>query len=183
MQTAALTLWSIGHSTHSLAGFLALLSRHDIEVVADIRTTPRSNRFPHFGIDQLAAALPEHGLRYQHLPALGGRRAPRKDSPNTGWRNRSFRGYADHALTDDFALGLVALRQLARSAPTAMMCSEALWWRCHRRLVADRIVAAGDGVLHIASDGRSAAHMLSPFAGLNADGTITYPRSRSRNGD
>ena len=171
----ALTLWSIGHSTHSLASFLALLKANDIEVVADIRTIPRSSRFPHFGADRLAAALSEHGIRYRHLPALGGRRAPREDSPNVAWRNASFRGYADHARTTEFAQGLAALRELARSAPTAMMCSEALWWRCHRRLVADRIVAAGDVVLHIASDGRSAPHELSPFASVDAAGTIVYP--------
>ena len=175
IQTGPLTLWSIGHSTHSLEGFLALLARNDVAVVADIRTVPRSRRFPHFGSDQLAAALPEHGLRYRHLVALGGRRAPRQGSPNTAWHNRSFRGYADHARTAEFAQGLAALREIARTAPTAMMCSEALWWRCHRRLVADRIVAAGDVVLHIASDGRSSPHQITPFASLDADGTITYP--------
>ena len=174
MQPDALTLWSIGHSTHSLEGFLALLARNEVELLADIRALPRSRRFPHFSADRLAAALPEHGLRYRHLPALGGRRAPRGDSPNDAWRHRSFRGYADHALTAEFAEGLAALRQIARSAPTAMMCSEALWWRCHRRLVADRLVAAGDVVVHIASDGRSSRHVLSPFATVKADGTLVY---------
>ena len=170
----ALRLWSVGHSTHAFDDLLAVLARHGIEVVADIRTVPKSRRHPQFHIDALTAALPAHGLVYRHLPALGGLRRPRKDSPNDAWRNRSFRGYADYALTDEFAAGLEELRRIAAAAPTAMMCAEALWWRCHRRLVADRLVAGGDVVLHIASDGRASPHQLTPFASRNADGTIVY---------
>jgi len=173
-----LRIWSIGHSTHALADFVALLGRHRIELVADVRRFPRSRRHPQFDIDALTAALPEHGVLYRHLPALGGRRTPRADSPNDAWRNRSFRGYADHALTPEFAAGLSALRDIAQGAPTAMMCSEALWWRCHRRLVADRLVAEGHAVLHIGSDGRSSPHELASFAGRNADGTIVYATGR-----
>ena len=171
----SLRLWSVGHSTRALADFVALLHSHGIEVVADIRTVPKSRRHPQFHIHSLTATLPEHGLAYRHLPQLGGLRSPRAASPNDGWRNRSFRAYADHALTADFADGLAALRETARTAPTAMMCAEAVWWRCHRRLVADRLVAAGDVVCHIMPDGRGVPHELTSFARRDADGTITYP--------
>ena len=170
-----LRLWSVGHSTHAFDDFVALLGSHDIEVVADIRTVPKSRRHPQFHTDALTTALPEHGLAYVHLPQLGGLRSPRAESPNDAWRNRSFRAYADHALTAGFAEGLAALRATATRARTAMMCAEAVWWRCHRRLVADHLVAAGDAVVHIMPDGRSVPHELTPFARRNADGTITYP--------
>jgi uncharacterized protein (DUF488 family) len=175
MHSVSLRVWSVGHSTHALADFVAILAPHGIEVVVDIRTVPRSRRHPQFHIDALAAALPEHGLAYRHVPQLGGLRSPRRASPNDGWRNRSFRGYADHALSREFADGLAALRATARSAPTAMMCAEAVWWRCHRRIVADRLVANGDVVVHIMPDGRGSPHELTPFARRNADGTIAYP--------
>ncbi len=174
-----LTLWSVGHSTHALADFVAVLARHEVEVVADIRTVPKSRRHPQFHIDALTDTLPRHGLAYRHLPQLGGLRSPRGDSPNDGWRNRSFRGYADHALTPDFAGGLQALRHIAQNARTAMMCAEAVWWRCHRRLVADRLLTAGDVVLHIMPDGRSSPHELTSFARRHGDGTITYPAGRA----
>jgi hypothetical protein len=171
-----LRVWSIGHSTHPFPDFLELLRRNRIEAVADIRRFPNSRKHPQFGIDALRAELPAHGLRYRHLPQLGGRRAPREDSPNHGWRNRSFRGYADHAMSAEFALGLAALRELAERGPTAMMCAEAVWWRCHRRLVADRLVADGAVVLHIAADGRCRPHELTPFARRDDDGgAILYP--------
>jgi uncharacterized protein (DUF488 family) len=173
--TEALRIWSVGHSTHTFDGFLRLLAEAGIEAVADVRRFPMSRRHPHFHIDELSARLPAHDVLYRHLPQLGGRRAPHEDSPNGGWNNASFRGYADHALTAEFAAGLAALRELAETAATAMMCSEALWWRCHRRLVADRLVAGGAVVLHISSGGRSVAHELTPFARVDRDGTITYP--------
>jgi uncharacterized protein (DUF488 family) len=170
-----LTIWSVGHSTHTLEGLLAVLAPSGIELVADIRTVPKSRRHPHFHTDQLARSLPAHGLRYVHLARLGGWRAPRPDSPNGAWRNRSFRGYADYALTGEFADGLAELRAHAAGARTAMMCSEALWWRCHRRLVADRLVAGGDRVLHIGSDGRTSEHRVAPFAVPAAGGALVYP--------
>jgi uncharacterized protein (DUF488 family) len=140
-----------------------------------VRTVPRSRRHPHVAADVLGAELPAQGVAYRHLPRLGGWRRARPDSPNAAWRNASFRGYADYALTEEFALGLEELRSLAGERLTAMMCSEALWWRCHRRLVADRLVVAGDEVLHIGADGRASAHALSPFAVPQADGTLLYP--------
>ena len=168
-------MWTVGHSTHSLATFLALMRRHEIGTLADIRTVPRSRRHPQFDTASLARALPIEGIAYRHLPRLGGWRRPVPDSPNGGWRNRSFQGYADYAMTQEFATGLAELRSLAQEQPTAMMCSEALWWRCHRRLVADRLVVAGHTVCHIGSDGRSAQHELSPFAVVRDDGQIVYP--------
>jgi uncharacterized protein (DUF488 family) len=167
--------WSVGHSTHSLDGFVALLAANGIEAVADIRTVPKSRRYPHFHIEELMRALPERGVLYRHLPRLGGWRRASEDSPNGAWRNLSFRGFADYALTEDFAAGLAELRELASVGRAAMMCSEALWWRCHRRLVADRLVVAGDVVWHIGSDGRASAHRLSAFASVSRDGRVTYP--------
>ena len=136
-------IWTVGHSTHSFEAFVELLTEHGIALLADIRTVPKSRRHPHFDTDALALSLPDRGLAYVHLPRLGGWRRATADSPNGGWRNKSFRGYADYAMSDEFAKGLAQLRELAAAEPVAMMCSEALWWRCHRRLVADRLVAAG----------------------------------------
>jgi uncharacterized protein (DUF488 family) len=167
-------IWSIGHSTHALEDFVALLSAHGVSRLVDVRTVPRSRRHPHFASEALARELPGFGIEYQHLAALGGWRRAAPDSVNAGWRNVSFRGYADYALTDEFAAGLEELREGAGRAPTAMMCSEGLWWRCHRRLVADRLVLAGDEVLHIGPDGRTAAHSLTEFARVE-DGRLIYP--------
>jgi uncharacterized protein (DUF488 family) len=171
-----LRVWSIGHSTHAFDEFVELLRANGIERVADIRTVPKSRRHPHFHTDHLARELPAQGIAYGHLAALGGWRHAAADSPNGGWRNASFRGYADYAMTAEFAAGLDALRSLAAQAPTAMMCSEALWWRCHRRLVADRLVLGGDEVCHIASGGRATRHELSSFAAV-VEGRLVYPPS------
>jgi len=170
-----MTVWSVGHSTHTLDGFVALLTAHDIARLADVRTVPWSRRHPQFRADSLARALPDRGVAYLHLPQLGGWRRAAADSPNGGWRNLSFRGYADYAMGPEFAEGLAQLRALAATQTTAMMCSEALWWRCHRRLIADRLVVAGDLVCHIGSDGRAVAHQLTRFAMVGSDGDITYP--------
>jgi uncharacterized protein (DUF488 family) len=171
-------VWTVGHSTHSIDGFVALLVGHDLAQVADIRAVPKSRRHPHFHADALARSLPERGLTYVHLPRLGGRRHAHMDSPNRAWRNLSFRGYADYAMGGEFADGLAQLRLLCDARRTAMMCSEALWWRCHRRLIADRLVVAGDTVCHISSTGRTSAHQLTPFAAVARDGTITYPAAQ-----
>jgi uncharacterized protein (DUF488 family) len=148
---------------------------HGIDLVADIRAVPRSRRHPHFQQAALERTLPEHGVGYVHLRHLGGWRRPAADSPNGGWHNRSFRGYADYAMGEEFARGLAELRDLAAKRRAAAMCSEAQWWRCHRRLVADRLVVAGDVVCHIGADGRTARHQLTPFATVSAEGLITYP--------
>ena len=167
--------WTVGHSTHSVEAFVELLTEHGMALLADIRTVPKSRRHPHFDTDALAQSLPDRGITYVHLPRLGGWRRAAADSPNGAWRNESFRGYADYAMGDEFAKGLAQLRELAMAEPIAMMCSEALWWRCHRRLVADRLVVAGDTVCHIGSDGRASAHQLTSFAVVGVDGQITYP--------
>jgi uncharacterized protein (DUF488 family) len=170
-----MTIWTIGHSTHSIDAFVGLLATHGIALVADIRAVPRSRRHPHFDGDALALSLPERGVRYVHLPRLGGRRRADKESPNDAWRNPSFRAYADYAMSEQFAHGLAQLRRLAAARRTAVMCAEALWWRCHRRLVADRLVVAGDTVCHISSIGGVSAHRLTPYATVEPDGRITYP--------
>jgi uncharacterized protein (DUF488 family) len=165
----------VGHSTHTFDAFVALLTRHGVALVADIRLVPQSRRHPQFRADALSQNLPTEGIAYSHIPGLGGWRRAAKDSANGAWRNASFRGYADYAMTGEFAEALMRLRELAAAQATAMMCSEALWWRCHRRLVADRLVVGGDTVCHISADGRTATHELTPFAIVGSDGRITYP--------
>jgi uncharacterized protein (DUF488 family) len=167
--------FTIGHSTHSAGALMALLGQHGVEAVADVRRTPRSRRHPQFNLESLSASLPAHGIEYRHLPALGGRRRPRPGSPNGGWDNEAFQGYADYALTPEFAAGLDELCALARSSTTAVMCAEALWWRCHRRLIADRLTALGWSVSHIGPDGSLSRHDLPPFAVVQPDKTVRYP--------
>jgi uncharacterized protein (DUF488 family) len=168
-------LWTIGHSTHALEAFAALLAAHEITQLVDVRTVPRSRRHPQFRTEALATSMPDRGIEYVHLAALGGWRRAQPDSPNAGWRNVSFRGYADYAMSEAFGDGLERLRALARARRTAVMCSEALWWRCHRRLIADRLVAAGDTVCHIDARGRVTPHAPTPFAAIDDAGVITYP--------
>jgi uncharacterized protein (DUF488 family) len=168
-------LWTIGHSTHPFDVFTALLTAHGIAHVADVRTVPKSRRHPQFQTAALAQHLPGSGIGYTHLARLGGWRRADPGSPNDAWRNLSFRGYADYALTDEFAAGIAQLRELAAEPRTAIMCSEALWWRCHRRLIADHLVVAGDTVCHIGSGARTSAHVLTSFAAVDRDGRITYP--------
>jgi uncharacterized protein (DUF488 family) len=169
-----MNVWTAGHSTHSIDAFLRLLAEHEIAQVADMRTVARSRRNPHFDTAALALSLPERGVAYVHLVRLGGWRQASVYSPNGAWRNVSLRGYADYAMGRAFAEGLAQLRRLAAARRTAMMCSEALWWRCDRRLVADRLVVAGDTVCHVGSDGRASAHELPPFATVGRDERITY---------
>lgn len=171
-----MVIWTVGHSTHSFDAFVELLRSQKVELLVDVRTVPKSRRHPHFHTDALAQALPDAGVAYMHLAALGGWRQAVHDSPNDGWRNASFQGYADYAMTPEFADGLRELVGQAGGARTAIMCSEALWWRCHRRLVADRLTIGGVRVQHIGSDGRTAAHALTDFAVVR-DGEIVYPAS------
>jgi uncharacterized protein (DUF488 family) len=167
--------FTVGHSTHSLDEFVALLRLHGVERVVDVRVAPYSRRHPQFNRETLSGELGERGIDYRHLSALGGRRRPRPDSPNGGWDEQGFRGYADYALTNEFAAGLAELCALASERPTAVMCAEALWWRCHRRLIADRLTALGWTVCHILPDGRLAGHELPDFAVVQADGSVLYP--------
>ena len=143
------TLWTIGHSTRSAEEFLALLSGNGIEALADVRRFPGSRKYPHFNVEPLAHALNDTGIDYVPLPELGGRRKPQLDSPNTAWRNDAFRGYADYMQTPEFILGMERLSALAVERHSAIMCSEAVWWRCHRGLIADWLKVRGTRVLHI----------------------------------
>src|SRR5215475_2955695 len=132
--TPALELWTVGHSTRPLEEFLSVLKAHRIEAVADVRSFPGSRRYPQYGKDALQASLAQIGIAYRWMPALGGRRRPAADSPNTVWRNAGFRGYADYMQTEAFAAALDELLDFARLSRTAIMCAESVWWRCHRAM-------------------------------------------------
>jgi len=179
-----LELFTIGHSTHPLDGFLALLTQHDIELVADIRRFPGSQKFPHFNRDSLASSLPEAGVSYGWIEALGGRRQKNKSasSTNHGLRNESFRNYADYMPTEPFREGVRQLLEEAGRKRTAFMCSESVFWRCHRRLVSDYLLARGIIVQHIMPSGEMRPHTLTSGAKV-ADGEVTYPPQVSGHGD
>lgn len=165
---------AIGHSTRPIAELLELLAAAGAVTLADVRTIPRSRANPQFDGKALARALRGAGIGYAHLPALGGLRRPRRDSPNGAWRNASFRGYADHMQTPEFEEGLCQLRALARDGPVAVMCAEAVPWRCHRSLLADSLHAHGVVVEHIVGRGRTRPHRVTPFARI-AGRRVTYP--------
>jgi uncharacterized protein (DUF488 family) len=167
-------LYTIGHSTRPADEFLSLLRAHAVVQVADVRTVPMSRRSPHFGREALAAYLPQHGIGYRHFAALGGLRKPRPDSVNGAWQHDSFRGYADHMATPVFQAGLDELLLHAQAGPTTVMCAEALWWQCHRRLIADALTARGVAVRHIMTMTRAELHVVTPFARV-VDGCVTYP--------
>jgi uncharacterized protein (DUF488 family) len=167
-------IYTIGHSTRSLDEFVGLLNAHGVRQLADIRSVPRSRRHPHFAADALSASLPAAGITYRHLPGLGGHRKARHDSPNTAWRHEGFRGYADYMQTREFVGALDDLVAWSADAVTALMCAEAVWWRCHRQLTADALVARGVDVAHIMSASAAPAHTLTDFARV-VDGQATYP--------
>jgi len=167
-------LFTVGHSTRTIDELVAMLRAFDITVLADIRTIPRSRQNPQFEGDALRSALRSRRIRYVHVSELGGLRKPRKDSPNTAWRNASFRGYADYMLTEDFELGLAKLRALVDEKDVALMCAEAVPWRCHRSLVADALTARGARVEHIMSAQRANPHRVTSFAAIEGK-RVTYP--------
>lgn len=171
------TIWTIGHSTRSGEDFLSLLQRHGIRTLADVRRYPASRRYPHFNREQLAGMLAGESIAYEWIESLGGRRDPAPDSPNSAWRNAAFRGYADHMASEEFAAGFAALCALARDQPTTVMCSEAVWWRCHRGLISDLLRSRGAQVLHIVDDAEPAEHPWTPAARLD-DGVLTYDGRR-----
>lgn len=168
------TLYTIGHSTRTFEQFLALLKAFDIQRVVDVRTIPKSRRYPQFGQDMLSPALQEAGIGYTRLEKLGGLRHTTKDSINTGWRNLSFRGYADYMSTNAFQEGLQQLMSLAEKQRVAIMCAEAVPWRCHRSLIADALTLQGWEVLHIQSRKTAKPHELTPFLKV-VDGKMVYP--------
>ena len=171
------TVSTIGHSTRTVDEFIELLQAHGIRQLIDIRTIPRSRHNPQFNREALPASLEQAGIAYRHMPGLGGLRRPRADSGNTGWRNASFRGYADYMQMPQFEENLQELIALSEEAPTAVMCAEAVHWRCHRSLLADALLARGIAVEHIQGGARKQTHVLTPFAKL--EGTrLTYPASQ-----
>ena len=171
-----MTIFTIGHSTRSWADFLAVLRSAGIERVADVRRFPFSRRHPHFNGEALAAALAAARIDYVHLGDLGGRRAPKRTaaSPHTLWREPAFRAYADYAESAEFAAALARLETLAAERPTAIMCAEAVWWRCHRRIISDYLIAAGLAVTHIMDIGRTEPAVLTQGASLRPDGSLLY---------
>jgi uncharacterized protein (DUF488 family) len=177
------TLYSIGHSQRSVERFISLLEPQGIELVVDVRRMPGSRRYPQFNQDELAASLAAAGIGYHHEPDLGGRRTPRDDSPNTFWRNDSFRGYADHMETAEFQDALTRLIELGEQRPTAILCSEALPWRCHRRLIADALVWRGHDVRHIIGDHDAEVHILTPAAHAGESGVLIYDQHTGSNID
>jgi len=165
--------YTIGHSTRTLDAFTALLRENGIERLADIRRYPGSRRYPHFSRDSLAQVLPQIGIEYIHVPQLGGRRKPREDSPNMAWRNEQFRAYADHMASDEFRNAVD--ESLASDRVTAVMCAEAVPWRCHRNLLADDLVRRGIEVRHILGPGETKRHEMNPHARIDGQ-TVIYPR-------
>jgi uncharacterized protein (DUF488 family) len=167
-------VFTVGHSTRSAEEFVALLKAHAIELLVDIRTVPRSRHNPQFNRDTLPETLRRAGIEYLHLAELGGLRKAREDSINTGWRNLSFRGFADYMQTPEFESGLARLMDLAKTRRAAVMCAEAVPWRCHRSLIGDALVARGAEVLELSGITRAQPHRMTPFA--RVDGTrVSYP--------
>ena len=171
------TVWTIGHSTRPIGEFLGLLAEHGIEALADVRRYPGSRRQPQYARDTLSGTIEHAGLVYCWLPSLGGRRTPAPDSPNLGWRSAAFRGYADYLATEEFAAGLMELTMLASGLRTAIMCAEAVWWRCHRSLIADVLTVSGFEVRHILGPGAAKVHPLTPPARI-VNGMLTYPAEK-----
>jgi uncharacterized protein (DUF488 family) len=167
-------IFTIGHSTHPAEIFLGLLGRHQIELLADVRSFPSSRRWPQFNQAALQASVESAGIAYQWMKALGGRRHSKgADSPHLAWEHPAFRSYADYADTADFDDGLAALIEAAGKSRTAIMCSEGLWWRCHRRIISDHLTVREWDVRHIMPEGKLAAHMLPDFASIDG-GRIVY---------
>jgi uncharacterized protein (DUF488 family) len=170
--------FTIGHSTRTVEDFIDLLRPAGVGLVADVRTVPRSRTNPQYNSEEFAEALSECQISYQHFAALGGLRARQRDVPadvNAFWENKSFHNYADYAMSEEFRAGLARLRELGHATPCAIMCAEAVWWRCHRRIIADYLLAAGETVFHILGPHHVDPARLTEAARLGADGTMTYP--------
>lgn len=172
-------VWTIGHSVRSADEFVALLQSNQIDRLADIRTIPQSRRHPHFGGEALAARLIREGIRYRHFGSLGGLRKPKADSANTGWKNQSFRGYADHMQTKEFAEAVDQLLRFAEGGRLTVMCAEAVWWQCHRMLLSDALAARQIDVRHILSASSVQEHRLTRFAKISSDGQVWYPGNQT----
>jgi uncharacterized protein (DUF488 family) len=176
--------FTIGHSTRSVGEFVDLLKLQGVKLIVDVRTIPRSRTNPQYNGAKLARALSEFEIDYEHIPELGGLRGRKRDVPadvNSFWKNQSFHNYADYAMSDEFRSGLARLRELGHGTRSAIMCAEAVWWRCHRRIIADYLIAAGETVFHIMATNHLAPASLTPAAVPTAGGTLTYPDSLSEN--
>jgi len=170
--------FTIGHSTRPISDFIQLLADAGAGVVADVRTVPRSRKNPQYNADTLPSTLSEFHIGYEHIATLGGLRGPDRDVPadlNAFWENKSFHNYADYAMSEEFRSGLGRLRELGHEATCAIMCAEAVWWRCHRRIIADHLMAAGETVFHILGLHHIDRAHLTDGARLGAGGTVTYP--------
>jgi len=168
-----LSIWTVGHSTLSIEDFIARSKSFGITLLADVRSFPGSRRYPHFNKENLASALNDAGIRYEHFRELGGRRRARPDSLNLAWRNESFRGYADYMETKEFRAGIERLLELVQQERAAIMCSEAVWWRCHRSMISDYLKVKGIDVVHIMGEGKSEAHPFTSAARV-VNGELSY---------
>jgi len=167
-------IWTIGHSTRTIEEFIGALQAHGIKLVADVRLLPGSKRYPQFNKEMLAKSLTDAGIGYEHFPELGGRRRPRKDSRNTAWRNDAFRGYADHMETTEFVAGIARLKEATeKRGAVAIMCAEAVWWKCHRSLIADYLKTQGTEVIHIISANKTEPHPFTSAARI-VNGRLSY---------
>ena len=166
-------IWTVGHSTRSGEEFVQILLAHGVEVLVDVRTFPGSRRYPQFNRDALRESLQDAGIDYNHEPRLGGRRKARPDSHNSAWRNEQFRGYADHMETEEFRNGVRELLELASTKRVAVMCAEAVWWRCHRSLIADYLKAEGHEVIHILDEKKTEEHPYTSAARI-VNGELSY---------
>jgi uncharacterized protein (DUF488 family) len=167
-------IWTIGHSTRAIDDFISLLKENEINLLVDVRAWPGSKRYPQFNKDTLAESLNAHRIRYEHFPELGGKRKSKPDSRNTAWRNASFRGYADYMETEQFQKGIERLLEVAAEAdPTAIMCAEAVWWRCHRSLIADYLKARGVEVLHVLGANKVEPHPYTSASRI-VNGELSY---------
>ncbi|HXX40997.1 MAG TPA: DUF488 domain-containing protein [Chthoniobacterales bacterium] len=167
-------IWTIGHSTRAIEPFISMLNENEIKLIADVRMFPGSKRYPQFGREALKESLGKARISYEHFPELGGRRKARPDSKNNAWRNEAFRGYADYMETQDFQRGIDRLLDLAeKNGPTAIMCAEAVWWRCHRSLISDYLKTRGIEVLHILDRKKVEAHSFTSAARI-VNGQLSY---------
>lgn len=171
------TIWTIGHSTHSIDEFTGILKSYGIINLADVRSLPGSSRYPHFNKEALEVTLPEHGINYYHFKDLGGLRKPIKDSLNTAWRVATFKGYADYMETDEFRAAVKELEKIALVNPTVYMCAEVLWWRCHRSLLSDYLKFNGWEVIHIMGAGKTEEHRYTSPANLSGGKLSYHPKT------
>jgi uncharacterized protein (DUF488 family) len=172
-------IYTIGHSTRSAEALLEILGDAGVRLLADVRAFPSSRRHPHVNRGSLPAWLGPAGIEYRHMPGLGGRRAPVQGSLNGGWHESAFQGYADHMVSAEFQRALAELETAARDRPTAIMCAEAVWWRCHRRLIADALTVRGWRVEHLGIGEGGGVHELPEFAVVEPDGSLTYPPAQT----